>query len=79
MGILSSFATLHSGFFGTFTHLKLTACSMLEFDQITPLVVTIVVLVVQYTGAVGKMWERIRNRNQTTSGTAEANARTSRT
>jgi hypothetical protein len=76
MGILSSFATLHSGFFGTFTPLKLTTCSMLDFDQITPLVVTIVVLVVQYTGAVGKMWERIRNRTKTTSGAAEAKAQT---
>jgi len=47
---------------------------MLDFDQITSLVVTIVVLVVQYTGAVGKTWGRITGKTQTTSGTTEANA-----
>jgi len=76
MGILSSFATLHSGFFGTFTPLKLTTCSMLDFDQITTLIVTIVVLVVQYTGAVGIVWKRIKNRTGTTSEPVEANAQT---
>ena len=82
MGILSSFAALHSGFFGTFTPLKLTTCSMLDFDQITSLVLTIVVLVVQYTtepGAVDKMWERVGKLFRTTSETAKANAQTAGT
>jgi hypothetical protein len=54
MGMLCSFATLHSGFFGTFTPLKLTSCSILDLDQVAPLVTTIVALFFQYTS---KMWK----------------------
>lgn len=76
MGILSSFATLHSGFFGTFTPLKLTTCSMLDLDQITALIVTIVGLVVQY---VYQMWKHAKDleeekKNRPTSGAEEATA-----
>lgn len=56
MGILTSFATLHSGFFGTFTPLKLTSCSIMDLDQITTLAVTLVALFIQYTS---EMWKRV--------------------
>jgi hypothetical protein len=59
VGILSSFAALHSGFFGTFTPFKLTSCSILDLDQITTLVVTIVVLFLQYTS---EMWKSVGRR-----------------
>lgn len=54
MGILSSFATLHSGFFGTFTPLKLTSCSILDLDQVAALVITIIALFFQYTSKIWK-------------------------
>jgi hypothetical protein len=59
VGILTSFAALHSGFFGTFTPLKLTSCSVLDLDQIAALVITIVALFFQYTG---EMWKRLGSR-----------------
>jgi hypothetical protein len=58
MGILSSFAALHSGFFGTFTLLKLTSCNILDLDQIAVLVATTVVLAFQYTNGILTVYER---------------------
>lgn len=65
VGILSSFATLHSGFFGTFTPLKLTSCSLLDLDQITALTMTVVFLVLQYTAKIptdARIWRIVRDK-----------------
>ena len=48
VGILSSFAILHSGLFGTFTPLKLTSVRILEEDQMAALLTTVLFLIVQY-------------------------------
>ena len=48
VGILSSFAILHSGLFGTYAPLKLTAIGFTELDQITAFVTTVVFLIIQY-------------------------------
>ncbi|KAF7539691.1 hypothetical protein G7054_g1974 [Neopestalotiopsis clavispora] len=47
-GILSSFAALHSGLFGTYAPLKLTTGNITESDQIFALVSTLLLLFVQY-------------------------------
>jgi len=63
VGILSSFASLHSGFFGTFTPLEMTSCSILDLDQITTLVATIVILILQYTNEIPvfhRTWRSVR-------------------
>jgi hypothetical protein len=48
VGILSAFAMLHSGLFGTWTPLRLTCYSLSDLDQAGCLVATVLVLVYQY-------------------------------
>ena len=48
VGILSSFGILHSGLFGTFGPLKLTAIHITDEDQMAALICTMLVLVIQY-------------------------------
>lgn len=48
MGILLSFATLHSGIFGTSTPMKMTTVKLKETDQVAPLVFTSFLLCAQY-------------------------------
>jgi hypothetical protein len=48
VGILSSFAAMHSGFFGTYTPLKLTTIKITENDQMSAIISTVLILLVQY-------------------------------
>lgn len=47
-GILSSFAALHSGLFGTYGLLKLTTIEITESDQVLTLISAFLLLLVQY-------------------------------
>lgn len=48
VGILFAFAMLHSGLFGTSTPLRLSCTKLSDLDQVSCLVVGVVVLVYQY-------------------------------
>lgn len=48
VGILSSFAAMHSGLFGTYTPLKLTSIKITETDQISAIISTVLFLIIQY-------------------------------
>ncbi|KAF2729774.1 hypothetical protein EJ04DRAFT_580379 [Polyplosphaeria fusca] len=52
VGILSLFAAMHSGLFGTSTPLRSTSLQITETDQLSALVSTMLVLVVQYGRAI---------------------------
>jgi len=52
VGILSSFGIMHSGLFGTFTPLKLTTIKITEEGQMSAIISTVLILIIQYGRAI---------------------------
>jgi len=60
VGILLSFAVLHSGIFGTSTPLKLTTAKITDTDQITAILSATLVLFIQYGRNIPAVNESLR-------------------